>query len=174
MGSLGSSVGGGRRHLRRRKLKSRHHGMFLPVGLGTFALSDQSPIDSHESRVQKLAFRCAWRKAATVLNNWWRVQAFELKENGKTTFLKKFQGTMSHSARGSRLLLRIASRRGLFMATRYACKQCSFSIVLSGGRFLACPRCFGELEVTEVPDRPKRPSTESPRDERREGKNRLE
>lgn len=45
------------------------------------------------------------------------------------------------------------------MALRFVCKKCSFSIVLSsGGRYLACPWCYAELEVTEVPDRPKRPS----------------
>jgi hypothetical protein len=42
------------------------------------------------------------------------------------------------------------------MATRYACQKCTFSIVLSGGRFLACPRCFSDLDITEAPDRPKR------------------
>lgn len=44
------------------------------------------------------------------------------------------------------------------MALRFACKKCSFKIVLSsGGRYLRCPWCFAEVDVTEVPDRPKRP-----------------
>ena len=59
---------------------------------------------------------------------------------------------------------------GEFMATRFACKKCSFSIVLSGGRFLACPRCFSELNVSEVPDRPVRTAADQARDERVERK----